>query len=463
MSAAAEVRAQLRLTAPIAGTQLGEIAIHTTDIVMLGRLGPGALAAGTLGVHVIMALMLFGFGVVMAVQPLVAQAKGARDPRMMRRDLRAGLWAGMIASLPLMLLCATGETLLRSAGQAPVIAQDGGAYLQAALWGIPGAVAFMALRGYVAAVGRPGLAMAVMLISVAVNAVLNYALIFGKLGAPRLELTGAGLASSSVNLAMAVALAVVIRVHPRLRRLPVFARFWRLDVARLRAVAAVGVPIGLTLVCEDGIFIAATIMMGWLGETALAAHGIAIQIVSVVFMLPLAIGLGATVRVGRYHGAGDPTGVRRAGLVAYALGGIVMLGAIVAFLTVPRTLIGLFVDLDARGNAEVIALATHLLIMAAVFQFADGGQVIGISALRGLSDTRVPFVFALVAYWVFGVATAYVLGIRLGLGGTGVWAGLAVGLAIAAVLFAARFHALTRDGRTAWRPASPRTPHPRTR
>jgi MATE family multidrug resistance protein len=218
-------------------------------------------------------------------------------------------------------------------------------------------------------------------------------------------------------------------------------------------MAAVGVPIGLTLVCEDGIFIASAIMMGWLGETALAAHGIAIQIVAVIFMLPLAIGLSATVRVGRYHGAGDRMGVRRAGLVAYGLGGVVMLGAIAAFLTIPHTLIGVFVDLDAPGNAEVIAIATTLLAMAAVFQLADGAQVIGISALRGISDTRVPFVFALLAYWVFGVATAYVLGIRLGLGGTGVWAGLAVGLAIAAVLFAARFHALTRGGRTAWRPA----------
>jgi len=453
MSAVAEVRTQIRLAAPIAGTQLGEIAIHTTDLVMLGRLGPGALAAGTLGIHVVMALMLFGFGVVMAVQPLVAQAKGARDPRTMRRDLRAGLWAGLIAAVPLMAICAAGEGVLRVLGQDPATAAGAGAYMRAALPGIAGAVTFMALRGFVAALGRPGLAMAVMFAGVLVNAVLNHALIFGNLGLPRLELLGAGLASSIVNLGMALALAVVIRVHPRLRRFPVFARLLRPDPPRLRKVAAVGVPIGLTLMCEDGIFIASAIMMGWLGETALAAHGIAIQIVAVVFMLPLGIGLGATVRVGRYHGAGDAAGVRRAGLVAYGIGGVIMLGAIAAFLTIPHTLIGLFVDLDAPANADVIAIATNLLVMAAVFQLADGGQVIGISALRGLSDTRVPFVFALLAYWVFGVATAYVLGIRVGLGGVGVWAGLAVGLAIAAVLFAARFHALTRDGRTAWRPA----------
>ncbi len=439
----AEAGAQVRLAAPLAATQLGEIAIETTDVMMLGRLGPEALAAGTLGAHYAFFVLLFGFGVVTAVQPLVAQAKGARDVRGMRRYVRQGLWAAALTALPVMAAFAAGAQILVALGQAPDSADRAGGYLVAALGMVPGALAFMALRGFVAALDRPGLALWVMLGGVAANAGLNGLLIFGALGFPRLELVGAGLASSFVNLGMAGALALLIARHRRLRRYHVFARLWRPDRARLRRLFAVGVPMALTLICEAGIFTASTIMMGWLGPEPLAAHGIALQIAAVIFMIPLGIGLSATVRVGQAHGAHDAAAVRRAGVVAYGLGIAVMAVATVILLAIPDTLIALFLPVQRPGNAEVVAIARDLLVLAAVFQLADGAQVIGINALRGLTDTRVPLAFALLGYWGGGIGTGWLLGIRLGYGGEGVWAGLAVGLGVVAMLLAARFARLS--------------------
>jgi MATE family multidrug resistance protein len=429
-----------------------------TDVVMIGRLGPEALAAGTLGAHTMLLVLLFGLGVALAVQPLVAQARGARDVRGMRRTLRQGLWAGALMSVPVMLVCAGGTTLLLALGQAPATAAAAGGYLDAVLWGVPGAIAFMALRGFVAALDRAALALWVMLVGVLLNAGLNWLLIYGHLGFPRLELVGAGLATSLVNTAMALALAAIVLTDRRLRRYRVLGRFWRPDWARLRQVFAVGLPIGLTLMVEAGVFIAATVMMGWLGPIALAAHGIAIQVASVLFMVPLGLGLAVTVRVGLAHGAGDRTGVRRAGAVGYVAGLAVMAAATLLLVGAPHTLIALFLDLEAPGNTEVVALAVQLLAVAALFQLVDGAQVIGMNALRGLSDTRVPMLYAVLAYWGIGLAVALWLGFGLGLGGVGVWLGLAAGLAVAALLLGWRFHRLSRAAASRSTGAAPAYP-----
>lgn len=448
-----ELSALLRLAVPIVATQLGEIAIHTTDVMMIGRLGPQALAAGTLGAHYAIFLLLLGLGIAMAVQPLAAQAKGARDARGMRRYVRQGLWAGLAASLPIMLAYLAAEPVLRALGQEPASVALAGGYLDAMLWGVPGAVAFMALRGFVSALSKPGLALWVMGGGVVLNAGLNYLLIFGTFGVPRLELVGAGVSSSVVNLAMFAVLAGLILRDRRLRRYRIFGRFWRPDWPRLRHVFAVGIPIALSLLCEAGIFAASTMLIGILGPEPLAAHGIAIQIASVIFMIPLGIGLAATVRVGLAYGAGDLGGVRRAGLAAFALGLAVMAGATVLFLAAPLSLIALFVDVEAAVNAQVVAIAAELLVVAAAFQLVDGAQAIAMNALRGLSDTRVPLLYAVIGYWGFGLGTGWVLGIPLGHGALGVWIGLAVGLGVVSVLLALRFLRLSRTSMPAAVPA----------
>ena len=435
-----ELRATAALAGPIVATQLGEIAIHVTDVLMLARVDTAALAAGTLGADVFIFFLLFAIGVVQAVQPLTAQAEGAGDPDGVRRTVRQGLWMAFAVTLPLIALLSLTPWLLALFGQDPGTAGAASGYMAAARWGLPGAAAFMVLRSLVSALSRPGLALLVMWGGVGVNVLLNRVFIFGALGVPAYGVTGAGIASALVNTGMALALlAVVLRV-PRLRAYRILDRLLAPDWARFAAIARMGFPIAATLLCEVGIFTAATLMMGTLGQVPLAAHGIAIQVAATTFMVPLGIGLAATVRVGLAQGARDPQGVRRAGWTAFALAGAVMAGASVLLLSAPDVLIGLFRDPADPANAPVVEVARMLLLVAAGFQLVDGAQVVGQNVLRGLSDVRVPFAIALTGYWGVGILAAWALAFPLGLGPVGVWLGLAAGLAAVAGLLPARFH-----------------------
>lgn len=441
-----ELRATAALAGPIVMTQLGEIAILTTDVLMLARVDTAALAAGTLASDVFLFFLLFAVGVVQAVQPLAAQAEGAREPGGVRRTVCQGLWMAFAVTLPLIAVLSFAPSMLDALGQEAPTAAAAGDYIAAARWGLPGAAVFMVLRSFVAALSRPGLALAVMWAGVGLNVALNGVLIFGAVGVPALGVAGAGIASALVNTAMAAALLAAVLGLPRLRAYRIPERLMVPDWARFAAIARLGVPIALTMVCEIGIFTAATLMMGTLGDVPLAAHGIAIKVASTTFMVPLGIGLAATVRVGLAQGARDPAGVRRAGWTAFALAGAVMAAASALLLLAPDVLIGLFRDPADPGNAEVVAVARTLLLIAAGFQLVDGAQVVGQNVLRGLSDVRVPFAIALTGYWGVGIGFAWVLTFPVGLGPAGIWLGLGAGLAAVAFLLLDRFRRRDRLG-----------------
>jgi len=434
-----ELRATAALAGPIVATQLGEIAILTIDVLMLARLNTAALAAGTLASDVFQFFLLFAIGVVQAVQPLAAQAEGGREPDGVRRTVCQGLWMAGAVTLPLIAVLSFAPAMLDAFGQDAATADAAGDYIAAARWGLPGAAAFMALRSFVAALSRPGLALAVMWAGVGLNVALNRVLIFGALGVPALGVMGAGLASAVVNTAMAAGLLAAVLWTPRLRAYRVLDRLSAPDWARFAAIARLGLPIALTMVCEVGVFTAATLMMGTLGDIPLAAHGIAIKVASTTFMVPLGIGLAATVRVGLAQGARDPAGVRRAGWTAFVLAGAVMAAASALLLTAPDLLIGLFRNPADPANADVVAVARSLLLIAAGFQLVDGVQVVGQNVLRGLSDVRVPFAIALTGYWGVGIGFAWVLTFPIGLGPAGIWLGLGAGLAAVALLLLNRF------------------------
>lgn len=440
-----EARATLALTGPLVLTQLGQIAILTTDVVLIGRLGAAALAAATLGYVVFFTAFVVGMGVVMATAPLAAQAFGARRPRLMRRVIRQGLWITLLLTVPFCVVAApNAERLLLIFGQPAAVAAAAHAYLSTLLWCLPTAVGFIVLRNFAAAVNRPAPALWVMLGGVPLNALLAYALIFGRFGLPRLELFGAGLASALVNLAMFVAmLAIALGLRP-LRRYRVLGRFWRPDGAIFRRIFGLGLPIAGAFLLEYGIFAGAALLMGWIDTTALAAHQIALQVASITFMVPLGIGQAATMRVGHAVGRRDPDGARRAGWTAFALGVVFMAAMSVVMLSAPGFLAGLFIDRATPDGADVITLAAVLLIVAAAFQMADGAQTIAIQALRGLNDTTVPMLIAGVGYWGIGFGASYVFGFMGGLGAVGVWVGLALGLGAVAGLLIARFALLTR-------------------
>lgn len=433
----AEAAATLRLAWPLVIAQFATIGLNTTDVIMMGWLGPDFLAGGSLAVSMLFPLLMLGTGVAMAAAPMAAQALGAKSRRSARRTVRQGLWLSALLGVALAAPLFFAAPLLVATGQDPGVAARAGEYLRAAAPMIPFALMFTVLRGYAAAHGRTQIVLWITLGGIALNAALDWALMFGELGAPRLELAGAGIATSVVYAAMFLALLVyVVRVR---RRDALLARFWRADWPRFVAMLRLGLPIGLTMMAESGLFAAAALMMGLIGPTALAGHAVALQLAAIAFMAPLGLSHATTVRVGRASGAGDAAGARRAGFVSMLLSVGFMALTAMAFWFAPAPLVALFLDPEDPANAAPFAMAVQFLAVAALFQIFDGVQVTAAAALRGLSDTATPMLIALCGYWLVGLPIAWTLAFPVGLGGVGLWLGLAAGLAFAALVLATRF------------------------
>lgn len=450
-----ESRATLALSWPIILTNLAQMALNTTDIVMMGRLGPEALAAGALGFNLYFPLAIFGIGLISAVAPMVAREIGARrsSVRDVRRTVRQGFWACVTISVPVWIILWFTEPILVTIGQEPTLAADAERYVRALQWAYLPFLLYLVLRSFVTALERPVWAFVIVGAAVPLNVLADWCLMFGNLGLPRLELVGAGLATTLVSTLMFAGLALSTMRDRRFRRYALFGRFWRPDWPRFRELWRLGLPISATLVFEVSIFNAAVFLMGLVGPDALAAHAIAIQIASLTFMVPLGFSQAVTVRVGRAFGAGDAEGIRRAGWTAYAMGvGFMALFASVMVFQ-PYLLIGAFLDLSLPENAPVIALAATFLSFAALFQVVDGAQAVGSGMLRGLHDTRVPMLFAAVGYWGVGLPLGVVLAFPLGLAGSGIWMGLAAGLAVVAVLMTWRWVMRDALGLVAPRPS----------
>jgi MATE family multidrug resistance protein len=413
---------------------------------MLGWLGPVHLAAGTLATSFIMPFLVCGTGIVGAVAPLVAQARGARDIKAVRRVVRQGLWAAILLAalfVPVLLQFRPIYTLLGQDPNTTLMAEE---YIQRAVWMLFPALGIIALRSLLSAFDATRIILLITVGGVILNALLNYALIFGNFGFPRMELRGAGIVIVVVNLIMFAAMLTYVLRQRRFRRFHVLIRFWKPDWPRFREIFRIGVPIGLTVLAEVGLFTAAALLMGLLGTDEVAAHAIALQCASMAFMVPLGLGIAATVRVGMAYGRRDPEGIRKAGWTAFALGTSFMAVSCVLFLTLGGVIVSLFLDPSVPGNATALTLAATFLVVAGVFQLVDGAQVVAAHALRGLSDTKIPMVFAILGYWAIGLPTAWLLGFVVGWRGVGIWIGLAAGLASVAVVLVARFAMRERLG-----------------
>jgi MATE family multidrug resistance protein len=440
----AELTETLKLAAPMAATQLGQIAMMTTDLALLGRLGDHVVAAAALAHTVAFAAFTLGMGLVSAVAPLASQAFGARKPRLVRRSVRVGLWAALMAGVPLTAVQLWGEDILLALGQPAQSAALAGRYLAGLAWCLIPGWAFIALRNFMSAVNRPEPALWITLAAIPLNGVLAYALIHGDFGAPRLDILGAGLATSVVNVAMCAAAIWVAYARRPFKKYRVLGRFWRSDWPLLRQLLIVGIPISGAFLLEFGMFAAAALLMGYIGPTALAAHAIALQIAAILFMVPFGISLAATVRVGQAAGRRNAEGTRRAGVAAVALAAAFMAAMTIMVVIFRQAIPPLF--LGAEAAAETAALAATLLALGATFFLTDGIQTVAAGALRGLNDTRVPLAIAAFSYWVAGFAVSYMLAFALGLGAVGVWIGLSIGTTAFAALLLWRFHALTRAG-----------------
>ncbi|WP_374625877.1 MATE family efflux transporter [Devosia sp.] len=441
-----ELRATFALAWPLIVAQLAQNLLFTTDVVLMGWLGPKYLAAGTLAGAFLMPFQLTGIGIVGAVAPLVAQARGRRDIKAVRRVVRQGFWVAILVATLLVPIVLSIRPIYLALGQDPEVTALAESYMFAGFWMLYPVLGTMVVRSFLSAFAATRVILVVTVMGVIVNALVAYTLIFGHFGLPLLELRGAALATGFVNLFMFLALTAYALTHRKLKRFHILVRFWKPDWRRFAEILRVGMPIGLTVAAEVGLFSVAAILMGRIGTDETAAHAVALQLASTAFMVPLGLGMAATVRVGLAFGAGDAEGIRKAGWVALAMGMGFMAVTCTLFLAMPQQLVSIFLDPGIAGNANAVALAATYLAVAGLFQLADGAQVVAAHALRGLSDTRTPMWLAFFGYWVVGLPTAYLLGFVLDWRGIGVWIGLATGLAFVAVLLVTRFALRERLG-----------------
>jgi multidrug resistance protein, MATE family len=438
-----ELRIILRLAGPLIASQMAHMLMVFTDTVMMGHLGPDALAGGGLGAASYNLISFFCVGVIAAVGTLVSIRHGAGDNVGATRLTQAGLWLAWGMALIAALVLWNLEPILLRLGQNEVNVHMAGQFLITLPLALPGFLSFMALRGFTSALGRAGPVMVISLGGVAVNFGLNYALIHGLFGLPHLGLMGIGLVTAVVANGMALLLALHIRQHPAYAPYPIRQGLMRPSLTYLQELWRLGLPIGGTYAVEVGLFTFAAFCMGAMGSTQMAAHQIALQSVSMAFMVPVGISYAMTMRIGQHYGAGNLLQARLAGRVGIAFGAMIMLGFALLFWLAPYQVVSLFLDLDNPAYHDVIDLAVKLLAIAAWFELFDGTQTLAMGAIRGFKDARTTFVIGLACYWLVGAPAAWAFGFYAQGGAMGVWWGLALGLACAALALTVAFERKT--------------------
>jgi MATE family multidrug resistance protein len=444
---ATELRATLGVAAPLIGANLAQMTMAFTDTVMVGRLGAGPLAAAGLGGMLYFTTGLVMQGVVLAVTPLAGHAIGAGERAGAGRIAGAGLVLAALLAVPLIAIVALLGRLLVALGYDAGLAAEVARFLDAIAWGAPAFLGAAALRCLLAALADTRPMMVVLTVGIAVNAGLNWVLIFGHLGLPALGVAGSGYATAVIHWLILGSLALYVRLAPRHRALSLTAGLARCRPTIVRLIR-LGTPIAAILGLELGVFGLASVLMGLLGVAALGAHQVVINVVSITFMVPLGLAQAATARVAVERGAGRAVAARRAARVALALGvGCMAISSLVLW-RAARTIVSIYVDLDDPANHALEAIALRLLAIGALFQVFDGAQVIAVGALRGYHDTSVPMVLAAVGYWGIGFVGGWLLAFPLGYGAVGLWWGLALGLAVVAALLGARLYRLADQPKT---------------
>ncbi|WP_371930207.1 MATE family efflux transporter [Bradyrhizobium sp. CCGUVB1N3] len=440
---AVELSETARLAFPMALTQLGQIAMMTTDLAFIGRIGAEAMAAAVLAGTVLSISLTFASGVVSAVAPLSAQAFGAANPALVARCLRTGFWAALLLWMPMMAFPLYGEELLLALSSPPETARLAQQYLFGLAWGALPAMWFSAVRSFMAAINRPEPALWITLVAIPINALLVFLLVCGQLGLPQLGLLGVGLATTMVNCAtFLTALWFVTKRRP-FHDYHVLADLWRLDWPLMRQLFGVGTPISMAILIESGFFSASAFLVAATSTTALAAHQIAVQVATILLMIPFGISMAATVRVGHAAGRNDVSAVKRAGLVAMLFGVAITAVVTLAVIAARFEIAELFLGESSINAGATIGLAAELLLVGASFFVTDAVQSIAAGSLHGLKDTRVPLLFAGIAYWLVGLSLSYLLGLKMGLGAIGIWIGLSIGTAVYAALLVMRLWRLT--------------------
>ena len=429
-----EVGKTARLAGPLAAGHLSSGLVSFVDAFIAGHHGTATLAAVSVGTALFWLPMLAPMGTLMALPPAVSQLDGAGRRSEIGPLFRQALWLAAGLGLLLLALLSLAPLLLRPMGITPEIVPEVTAFLNAVRWGIPAFTLYLCMR-YLS----DGLhwSLPTMLLGfggLCVLAPVAYVLTNGLFGLPELGAEGIGIATSLMFWLQASGFALYLSRSRRFADLRLFAQWdwphWNVQRDLLRT----GLPIGVTITMEGGLFAVTALLIGRLGEVQVAAHQVALNVASMCFMLPFGIAEATTVRVGHAFGRGDRDGLRRAALAGFALMLCTQTASALLLLFGHGAVAGLY-----SADPQVIALGGALLLYAALFQFPDGVQVVSAGALRGLKDTRVPMWLAVLAYWGVGMPVGAGLGLGLGWGPRGMWLGLTAGLTMAAFLLARRF------------------------
>jgi MATE family multidrug resistance protein len=445
---AREIAATLSLSWPLVLANVAQSAMTTTDLIMLGRLSPRALAAGALGYNLFLPMLLLGVGLVGAVAPIAASLRGAdpNDAEGLRRAAHQSFLSVIVLVAPMWALLWNAESLLVAFGEDAELAAMAASYLHGLQWALAPAFLFFATRSIFAALHRTGPTLMAGVLAVGVNVLANYLLIFGKFGVPALGVFGSGLATCIAQCFMLAILVLYAFVDPHLARYRLFNSALRIDWPKLKQLWRLGAPIGVSITIEILVFSGAVFFMGLIGAASLEGHAIVFQIASLAFMVPLGVSQAATVRVGHYYGAGDAAGVSRAGWIALAVCLGFMIVSASTMLAFPDFLLSGFIAVDAPANAPIVERARAFLRVAALFQIFDGAQAVEAGMLRGVHDARAPMLIALLGYWGVGLPIGLALAFATPLAGTGLWIGLACGLACVSAMLLARWRSKERAG-----------------
>jgi MATE family multidrug resistance protein len=435
----------VRLAGPLIGNNLAIAGMNFADAVMAGRLGSRDLAAVAVGGSVWMVVFLFAMGTLMAISPLVAERYGAGKSRLIGRYVRQGFTLAFLFGLAMIaLVWLTARPVLDLIGIDPEFRGLTGDYVEAIVLGGPGLCLYLVLRFTSEAIGWTRPIMYVSMMALVVNVIGNYALMWGNFGFPAMGARGCGLASAFAMWFMLVAMLCYVLANERYRPFAIFARLprprWRLQ----RQILGIGVPLAVTIVAEAGLFAAISLLMGTLSANVAAAHQIAVNFASTMFMIPLALNSATTVRVGQALGRRELALARFRGWVGIGLCGLCMAVSAVAMLVLRKPIVDIY-----TSDPEVSAIAVSLLLVAAVFQISDGIQVGAAGALRGYQDTRIPMFLTTLAYWIVAFPLALLAAKRYALQPALIWGGFVVGLTLAAILLVWRYRLVSL--RPKWR------------
>jgi len=428
------IKETIKLAYPVVIGQLGHMMLGVVDSLMVGRLGAVQLAASSLVNGLILLILVLGIGMSVALTPLVAIAKGSEKHDECGIILRQGLLVNIVFSFFLVVVIYFLADLIHYLNQPVEVAQYAESYLKILNISIIPFMLFQTYKQFSEGLSFTKPPMTILIFSVFINAFLNWILIFGNLGLPRLELDGAGYATLMTRIFMAAAIFIYIRNAKSFQEFDPSLRFKSVNFKVIRKIVNIGVPGGFQMFFEVGGFSFAAIMVGWIGVNELAAHQIALNLASITFMVGLGISISVTIRVGNFLGKRDSVEIKKAGYSALFIIAVIMSLFGIMFFAFRNYLPTLYIN-----DVEVIKIASSLIIIAAIFQIVDGLQIVGVGILRGLTDMKAPMVISFIAYWVIGLPVAYLLGFIFDFGVEGIWVSFVVGLTLAAIFFILRF------------------------